>query len=155
MAHPVQIHFKRRRIGAELVVQRGNRARIRKRAEDRARNIARQAVFYDAGFVAADEPVQLVTFRVEATGIVRKAEFRPQPDAGPDASAAVMGYRDVWLAEAAGFVSCPVYDRDKLLAGNRIAGPAIVEQMDATTLVLPGMAARVEPYLNLILEAVA
>jgi N-methylhydantoinase A len=65
------------------------------------------------------------------------------------------GYRDVWLAEAAGFVSCPVYDRDKLLAGNRIVGPAIVEQMDATTLVLPGMAARVEPYLNLILEAVA
>jgi len=107
------------------------------------------------GFVAADEPVQLVTFRVEATGVVRKAEFRPQPDAGPDASAAVMGYRDVWIAEAAGFVSCPVYDRDKLLAGNRIAGPAIVEQMDATTLVLPGMAARVEPYLNLILEAVA
>jgi N-methylhydantoinase A len=107
------------------------------------------------GFVATDEPVQLVTFRVEATGVVRKAEFRPQPDAGPDATAAVMGYRDVWLAEAAGFVSCPVYDRDKLLAGNRIAGPAIVEQMDATTLVLPGMAARVEPYLNLILEAVA
>jgi N-methylhydantoinase A len=107
------------------------------------------------GFVAADEPVQLVTFRVEATGVVRKAEFRPQPDAGPDASAAVMGYRDVWLAEAAGFVSCPVYDRDKLHSGNRIVGPAIVEQMDATTLVLPDMAARVEPYLNLILEAVA
>ena len=38
-------------------------------------------------------------------------------------------------------------------AGNRIAGPAIVEQMDATTVVLPGMTARVEPYLNLILEA--
>ncbi len=37
-------------------------------------------------------------------------------------------------------------------AGNRIAGPAIVEQMDATTLVLPDMIGRVEPYLNLILE---
>jgi N-methylhydantoinase A len=107
------------------------------------------------GFVAADEPVQLVTFRVEATGVVRKAEFRPQPDAGPDAASAVIGYRDVWLAEASGFVSCPVYDRNKLRAGNRIAGPAIVEQMDATTLVLPGMTARVEPYLNLILEFVA
>ena len=48
---------------------------------------------------------------------------------------------------------CPVYDRDRLRGGNRIAGPAIVEQMDATTFVLPGMIARVEPYLNLILEA--
>ncbi len=106
------------------------------------------------GFVAEDEPVQLVTFRVEAIGVVRKAAFRPPPDAGPDADPAVIGRRDVWLAEAAGFVACPVYDRDKLRAGNRIAGPAIVEQMDATTLVLPGMIARVEPYLNLILEAV-
>jgi N-methylhydantoinase A len=64
-----------------------------------------------------------------------------------------MATRDVWLPEAGGFVACPVYDRDRLRAGNRIAGPAIVEQMDATTVVLPGMVARVEPYLNLILEA--
>jgi N-methylhydantoinase A len=46
-----------------------------------------------------------------------------------------------------------VYDRDRLRSGNRFAGPAIVEQMDTTTVVLPGMVARVEPYLNLILEA--
>jgi N-methylhydantoinase A len=64
-----------------------------------------------------------------------------------------MGRRDVWLAEAGGFVACPVYDREKLGAGNRIVGPAIVEQMDATTVVLPGMVAWVEPYMNLVLEA--
>jgi len=64
-----------------------------------------------------------------------------------------MARRDVWLPEADGFVSCPVYDRDLLRAGNRVPGPAVIEQMDATTLVLPGMTARVEPYLNLILEA--
>jgi N-methylhydantoinase A len=57
------------------------------------------------------------------------------------------------MPEAGGFVACPVYDRDRLRAGNRIAGPAIIEQMDATTVVLPAMTARVEPYLNLILEA--
>jgi N-methylhydantoinase A len=51
------------------------------------------------------------------------------------------------------FVACAVYDHDRLPAGNYIAGPAIVEQMDATTVVLPGMVGRVEPYLNLILEA--
>ena len=86
----------------------------------------------------------MVTFRVEATGVVPKATFQPQPDAGPDASGAIIGRREVWLPEAGGFVSCPVYDREKLRAGNRIVGPAIVEQMDATTLVLPGMVARVE-----------
>jgi N-methylhydantoinase A len=105
------------------------------------------------GFAAAAEPVQLVTFRVEASAIVPKATFVPHADAGPDADAAVTGHRPVWLPEAGGFVDCPIYDRILLRAGNRLAGPAVVEQMDATTLVLPGMTARVEPYLNLILEA--
>jgi N-methylhydantoinase A len=105
------------------------------------------------GFAAEGDPVQLITFRVEATGVVRKAAFQPRPEASADASAAIIGWREVWMPGTDGFVSCPVYDRAKLDAGNRIAGPAIVEQMDATTVILPGMAARVEPYLNLILEA--
>ena len=104
------------------------------------------------GFVADGEAVQLVTFRIEATGLVRKASFHPEADAGPDATAAVAGSREVWLPEAGGFVACPVYDRERLRAGNRFSGPAVVEQMDATTLVLPGMLATVEPYGNLILE---
>ena len=105
------------------------------------------------GFVAEDDPVQLVTFRVEATGVLPKATFKRHRDNGPDASAAVVARREVWLPEADGFVACAVYDRERLRAGNRVLGPAIIEQMDATTLVLPGMTARVEPYLNLILEA--
>ena len=104
------------------------------------------------GFVAEGEPVQLVTYRVEAIGFVPKAEFRPEPDAGPDASAAIMGRREVWFTETGGFVDCALYDREKLKSGNLIEGPAIIEQMDATTVLLPGMTARVEPYLNLILE---
>lgn len=104
------------------------------------------------GFVAEGEAVQLVTYRVEAVGLVPKAAFRPEPDAGPDASHAVIGSREVWFPEAGGFVVCPIYDRDKLKSGNRFAGPAIVEQMDSTTVLLPGMTATVEPYLNLILE---
>jgi N-methylhydantoinase A len=59
----------------------------------------------------------------------------------------------VWIAEEERSVPCPVYDRDRLLPGNRFAGPAVVEQMDATTLVLPGMTARVDGYANLIMEA--
>lgn len=104
------------------------------------------------GFVAEGEAVQLVTYRVEAVGLVPKAAFRPEPDAGPDAAHAIIGSREVWFPEAGGFVACPIYDRDKLKSGNRFAGPAIVEQMDSTTVLLPGMTATVEPYLNLILE---
>ncbi|MDQ4060581.1 MAG: hydantoinase/oxoprolinase family protein, partial [Pseudomonadota bacterium] len=104
------------------------------------------------GFVAEEEPVQLVTFRLEAVGLVRKAELRPKPLAGPDPGGALQARRNVWLPEAGGFVAAPVYARDRLAPGNRIAGPAIVEQMDSTTVVLPGMAAEVDAYDNLILE---
>ncbi|HEX8808966.1 MAG TPA: hypothetical protein VF760_08235 [Xanthobacteraceae bacterium] len=48
---------------------------------------------------------------------------------------------------------CPVYERDRLKAGNNFFGPAIVEQMDATTFVLPGMISHVDVFSNLILEA--
>ncbi len=104
-------------------------------------------------FIAEKELIQLVTFRIEAAGLVPKAEIRRQAEAGADPSEALAGRRSVWLPEASDFVDCPIYERDRLKAGNLIAGPAIIEQMDATTVVLPGMAARVEPYLNLVLEA--
>ncbi|HXT82394.1 MAG TPA: hydantoinase/oxoprolinase family protein, partial [Acetobacteraceae bacterium] len=72
---------------------------------------------------------------------------------GADAAASIVARRDAWLPETGGFVSCAVHDRDRLRSGNVVRGPAIIEQMDATTLVLPGMVARVEPYMNLIIEA--
>jgi len=107
------------------------------------------------GFVAEGEPVELVTMRLEATGTVRKAELRASPEAGPDASTAIVSRRPVWLPEARDFVATAIYARDALRPGNRLPGPAIVEQMDATTLVPGGMTARVDPWLNLILEAAA
>ncbi len=105
------------------------------------------------GFAAKDDPVQLITFRVEAAGLVNKATFQPRPEGKADASAAIVGRRQVWLPGGDGYVDCPIYDRARLDAGHRIPGPAIVEQMDATTVIPPGMTGRVEPYLNLILEA--
>jgi N-methylhydantoinase A len=107
------------------------------------------------GFVAEGEPVQLVTLRLEATGRVRKAVLKSYPDAGPDASGAIVGEREVWFPEASAFVRTPIYSRDALKPGNRLTGPGIVEQMDTTTVVLPGMHAYVDPYLNLILEVAA
>jgi N-methylhydantoinase A len=107
------------------------------------------------GYIAAEEPVQAVTFRLEAIGTVRRPETHAlAPSAAALASAtasvsAMIGSRDVWLPEAGKLVPCPVYDRERLEPGHRLSGPAIVEQMDATTLLLPGQTAAVDPYLNL------
>ncbi|MBM3647209.1 MAG: hydantoinase/oxoprolinase family protein [Alphaproteobacteria bacterium] len=107
------------------------------------------------GFAAEGDPVQIVTLRIEATGAVRKAELCAHRQAGPDAAGAIASRRPVWLAETGDHVETPIYARDALRPGNRFAGPAVVEQMDATTLVPPGMTARVDAYLNLILEPAA
>jgi N-methylhydantoinase A len=106
------------------------------------------------GFAADDEPVQMVTFRVEATGLVPKAGFTPKALTGSDAARAVTERRLVWLQDTNDFTLVPVYDRDRLEAGDQFNGPAIVEQMDATTFVAHGMTARVDTWLNLILEFV-
>ena len=45
-----------------------------------------------------------------------------------------------------------IYDRERLAVGAEFAGPAIVEQFDATTVVPPGWHASVDRYGNLILE---
>jgi N-methylhydantoinase A len=104
------------------------------------------------GFVAEGEPVQVVTLRLEAAALVSKAQFTADPDSGPSADAARTGERDVYLPELGGMVSCPVYLRDRLRAGNRLQGPAIIEQMDTTTVLLADMTAFVDPFLNLVLE---
>ena len=58
--------------------------------------------------------------------------------------------RDVGDAE--GVQPCPVYARARLLAGQRLAGPAVIEQFDATTMLLPGQEARVDELGFLVIR---
>jgi hypothetical protein len=48
-------------------------------------------------------------------------------------------------------VDCPVYQRERLDVGVAFAGPAIVDQLDATTVIPPGVAARVDAYKNILI----
>ena len=52
--------------------------------------------------------------------------------------------------EAEGWVEAPVYERTALPVGFEIPGPAIIEQLDSTTLLVPGSSARVDERFNLI-----
>jgi N-methylhydantoinase A len=107
------------------------------------------------GYYAADEPTQLVTFRLEALGIVPKAPL-PEYPAGPaDPATARCDTRQVYLGKAdGGFVSCPVYARLGLAPGMRFSGPAIVEQMDTTSLILPGQEVTIDRWGTLVITLV-
>lgn len=99
-----------------------------------------------------DEPVQIVHFRLQAVGRVEKPDFRPIPSGGENASHALKQQRDVYWRELDRLVAFPVYDRAKLLARNRLTGPAIIEEATATSVLGPGDKLTVGPYGDLIIE---
>jgi N-methylhydantoinase A len=104
------------------------------------------------GFAAEDEPVQVVNLRLVARGLAMPPTLPRRPPGGLDASAAVVGHRPVDFLEAGTAARCPVYDRARLAAGHRIAGPAVVEQFDSTTLLHPGQEAQVDELGLLVIR---
>ena len=104
------------------------------------------------GYAAHDDPVELVNVRLAAVGVTPKPRRAPLPEGGSSAAPAVKGRRDVWFAEAGGVRPTVVLDRGKLLRGNVIDGPAIIEEPDASTLVHPGWTATVDEHANLVLR---
>jgi N-methylhydantoinase A len=112
---------------------------------------AAQSAFADAhqalnGFTL-EAKVELVTLRIEAEGMM-PAPTRHRLAKGD--GAAPIGRQVVH--EAAGSVEASVYDRAALGAGDRLAGPAIITQLDATTLVARGWHAEVLGSGALLLE---
>ena len=89
------------------------------------------------GYDMRGQPVEVVNVRLVVTAKRRAAPQEGASLARGNARAALLARRKVWFPEI-GFVATPVYDRDRLPARARITGPAIVEQMDATTVVPPG-----------------
>jgi N-methylhydantoinase A len=100
-------------------------------------------------------PVEVVSFAVTATGLIDTPEL-PRPQAGSDQppAEARTGTRRVYFEAGAGgdWAECAVWRREALLAGNDIAGPAIVEEVSATTVLYLGDHARVDAIGSLIVE---
>jgi N-methylhydantoinase A len=109
----------------------------------------RQAYFDLCGMRPSD-PCQIVNCRVRAVGVVAKPSLPTAVDGDGNAARALKNSRRAYFAEDGGFTDTPVYDRLRLLPGDTIAGPAIFEEPDSTTLCPPGYVARVDAHLNLI-----
>ena len=105
------------------------------------------------GYAQPAEPVEVVTWKLSAIGgaphvALPKAPTTPLPGG-------VKGRRRAYFPETGGWVDCPIYDRYKLAAGLEIAGPAIVEERESTSVLPPGVVATVDEYASLIVEVKA
>jgi N-methylhydantoinase A len=116
------------------------------KAEMEAAFAAAHATLY--GFTL-EEVVELVTVRVEAVG---RLPAPSRPDLPPGKGIVPTGEWRVHFVD--GTRDVPLLDRDQFGAGDRFTGPAIVTQLDATTIIPPGWDGEVHPSGALLLTAV-
>ena len=103
------------------------------------------------GHTAPDEPVEIVSYRLRGVGRVppvKLPKYSRQDLSLKDA------LRETRQARFDGVtLACPVYQRDRLDVGIVFDGPAIVDQLDATTVIPPGRTARVDEFKNILVGA--
>ena len=100
------------------------------------------------GTSAPDEPAEIVSLRSTVTGALSKPKLNTikRGKSAPE-RAAMRGKRPVYFDGR--FRTTSIYDRALLLAGNRIDGPALIEEYASTTVLWPGDRLEVDPYGNL------
>jgi N-methylhydantoinase A len=89
------------------------------------------------GYSLAEEgtPLELINLRARAIGVTDKPRSRDEERDGPDPAHALKNERPVWVPEQTGFRPVPVFDGHRLRFGNRVPGPAVVEQRNTTLFV--------------------
>ena len=101
------------------------------------------------GSRATDQRVEIVNYRLTARVVLPKPVVRELSLDGENPDVALKGRRRAYFD---GWFDCPIYARERLLCGNRLQGPAIIEQMDSTIVVQPEREALVDRFGNVIIE---
>src|SRR5690606_7955420 len=96
--------------------------------------------------VPGEAELEILSFRVRASGPKPQLSIR-QTDVPHSEEGALKGHRKAYFGD--GFVDAAIYDRYRLTPGIEVAGPAIVEERESTTIVFPGDTLTVDDAGNL------
>jgi N-methylhydantoinase A len=111
------------------------------------------ALYYDIfGYNDESQPIEVVNWRLRAYCPPPPIKLKKYTQKGGDLNKATKGKRKVFFPEARDFVDCTVYDRYRLFDGAVINGPAMIEEREATTVILPGDIGHVDEYCNIMIE---
>jgi N-methylhydantoinase A len=135
--------------GYELEIPAPNKNFIKKDLETLAQELGRvhQEKY---GYSMSPDTVQIVNLRLTAIGGLSKPEIKKETPNGRDPKAAFKEKRRIYMEGR--FTQAPIYERKKLRYGNYIKAPAIIEQLDSTTVLFEGYGMTVDQYRNLIIE---
>jgi N-methylhydantoinase A len=106
---------------------------------------------FGSGAVLEGAPVRILRIGVDVIGLIEKPDLRRAPSEDEDATGAVAGVRRIHWPRAAAWIETPIYDGTRLRAGNRIAGPAVIEYPGTNAVVPDAATARVDPLGNLMI----
>ena len=97
--------------------------------------------------------MEIVNLRLTALARMPRPDLdKGDNDLNVSSDVAKVSIREVFFRDQS--IKTNVYDRSKLVPGNMIKGPAIIEQLDSTTVLWPDQTASVDRYLNLLLERI-
>jgi N-methylhydantoinase A/oxoprolinase/acetone carboxylase beta subunit len=99
--------------------------------------------------IPGDIPVEAITWRIRASGPLPALAACP---AGSGVAASEPRHREVYFPEVRRFIATRVYDRYALRPGDVVAGPAVVEERESTTVIGPRGSARVDAGLHLVID---
>lgn len=105
-----------------------------------------------SGHKAETEPVELVSLRLISYGLVPQAKLSPAKATGRKLAEAKTGERRIYFGKEHGTLNCQIYTRDPLEPGHKISGPAVIEQLDTTTVIHPEQEGTVDNYRNIIIK---
>src|SRR5204862_2538054 len=104
-----------------------------------------------------DAEIEIVNIRTVGIGRIEELRWAEVEQGDGDPSGAKTVEREV-VFDVGGRAErrlTPFYDRERLRAGDRIEGPAIVEQYDSTTVVPPGLSAEIDRFGNIVVDCTA
>lgn len=97
--------------------------------------------------------LEIVSYRIAASGVTDKPEWRALTDEGRSAASGLKTMRRIAFDGA--WHECPVHDRHRIPLGVPLAGPLVIEEPGSTTVVPASWSARLEPHGSIVMEHVS
>jgi len=103
------------------------------------------------GYILKYEEIVFVNLRLSAIGLIPKIDINLELSREENITKhAYKGDREIFFDNK--FIKCPIYDRGKLMLGNVIKGPAVIEEYGSTTIVSPKKKVSIDKFKNIIIE---
>jgi len=103
-------------------------------------------------FIAGEGPVSISAIALSASVPMPHLIAKTFEMASKDPRKAMKGSRSVYWSPTSGYQATPVYDRDILVPGNEVSGPAVVEAKDTTYVIPAGAALHIDAYSNAVIR---